>query len=118
MGDHPDWTEIKKWLALLEKESIARGKFLKVYFVYGNSLDYNKTVREKELADLGAELVLQKTAITFVPSFSDEESEVCLNKLNPEVKNTFIVYCNRAIVNKYVDLIASQENFQLISKWD
>lgn len=117
VGDHPDWPDIKKWLAFLEKESIARGKFLKVYFVYGNSVAYNKTAREKELADLGAELGLQKTALSFVPSFADVESEVYLNKINPEVKNTFILYNNSSIVNKYVNHKATTENFDRLKNF-
>ncbi|MEO7283235.1 MAG: intradiol ring-cleavage dioxygenase, partial [Gelidibacter sp.] len=56
------------------------------------------------------------TALTFVPSFSDKESEVNLNKINPEVENTFVIYRNRAIIDKFVDLKPTKENFNLISQ--
>ena len=65
---------------------------MKVYFVYGNETAYNKSSREKELAKIGNELMLKKVALTFVPSFSDTESEIDLNKINQTTENTFIIY--------------------------
>ncbi|MFN3300652.1 MAG: hypothetical protein ACK41Z_10720, partial [Sediminibacterium sp.] len=37
VGDNPNWDEIKKWLRQLDNESVIREKYLKAYFVYGNS---------------------------------------------------------------------------------
>jgi protocatechuate 3,4-dioxygenase, beta subunit len=54
--------------------------------------------------------------ITFVPSFSDKESEVNLNKINPEVENTFVIYRHRAIIDKFVNLKPTKENYKLISQ--
>ncbi len=64
---------------------------------------------------MGNALNLKNTALTFVPSLSDTETEVGLNKINPEVSNTFIIYRHKAIVDKYVDLKATTSNFTLIS---
>ena len=115
VGNKPDWDDIKKWLAFLERESVGRGKYLKVYFVYGNEAAYSKEARQKELERIGRELNLKNIAVTFVPSLTDKPSEVNLNSINPDVANTFVVYRQRAIVAKFVGLEASAENFNLIS---
>lgn len=116
VGDNPNWDEIKKWLKQLDQESISREKYLKAYFVYGNSKNYNRKTRQEELEKLGNELGLQKIALTFVPSFRDTESEVNLNKINASVENTIIVYRHRTIVDKYVNLKPTEQNFKLISE--
>ena len=115
VGNNPDWDDIKKWLSFLEQESISREKYLKAYFVYGNEKDYNKETRQKELEKIGLELSLKKIALTFVPSMSDIESEVYLNKINPTVENTFVIYRQITIIDKYIDLKATEDNFKLIS---
>jgi protocatechuate 3,4-dioxygenase, beta subunit len=115
VGNKPNWVEIKKWLAFLEKESENRAKYLKAYFVYGNEKSYSKETRKQELEKLGEELSLKNVALTFVPSMKDVESEVNLNKINPEVENTFIIYRHRSIIDKFIDLEANKVNFDKIS---
>ncbi len=115
VGNHPNWPQIKKWLSFLEQQSITRKKYLKAYFVYGNKNGYDKQQRENELAQIGMELNLHQIALTFVPSLTDRQSEADLNKINPEVENTIVIYKNRSIVDKYIDLPPSLENFALIS---
>ena len=115
VGNNPNWDDIKKWLTFLEQESTNRSKYLKAYFVYGNEKNYNKQVRQKELEKTGTALSLKNIALTFVPSMTDTESEVSLNKINPAVENTFIIFKHRAIIEKYIDLKATTENFKLIS---
>jgi protocatechuate 3,4-dioxygenase beta subunit len=68
------------------------------------------------LENIGNELQLKSIALTFVPSFTDKESEVNLNKINPEVDNTFIIYKNRSIIDKLMDLEPTEENFNRISQ--
>ncbi|MEO6950026.1 MAG: hypothetical protein ABI123_10390 [Ginsengibacter sp.] len=114
VGKHPKWDDIKKWLTFLEEESVKRRKYLKVYFVYGNDHSYNREERKNHLVNLGKELHIQNTALTFVPSFSDPETEANLNKINPDVENTFIIYKHRNIVDKFINLEPSSENFKLI----
>ncbi len=46
---------------------------------------------------------------------TDIESEVNLNKINPDVENTFVIYKHRSIIDKFIDLEPSAENFQKIS---
>ncbi len=115
VGNNPDWIEIKEWLTFLEQESVKRKKYLKAYFVYGNDKGYNKLNRQKELEQLGIELNLKNIALTFVPSFSDTQSEVHLNKINPKVENTIIVYRHRNIIGKYIDLKSTKENQNKVS---
>ena len=116
VGDHSEWNEIKKWLKFLDDQSIAREKYLKAYFVYGSSKNFNQQTRQLELEKLGRELGLQKIALTFTPSFSDTKSEANLNKINPTVENTFIIYRHRTIVDKFINLKPTYENFSKISE--
>ena len=115
VGNNPDWNAIKLWLTFLEAESIKRSKYLKVYFVYGNDEDYNKQNRQIQLEDLGKELNIHNTALTFVPSYSDKGTEANLNKINPEVKSTMIIYKHRNIVDKFINLEPSAESYKMIS---
>jgi protocatechuate 3,4-dioxygenase, beta subunit len=115
VGNNPDWNDIKKWLVFLEQESIARSKYLKACFVYGNEKDYNKDTRQKELENIGLELNLKNMALTFVPSMTDKESEVYLNKINPNVENTLVIFKHRTIVEKFINLKASADNYKIIS---
>lgn len=116
VGNNPNWKEIKLWLTFLETETVKRKNHLKVYFVYGNENSYDKQKRQKQLEKLGIELNIKNTALTFVPSFSDQKTEVNLNKINPSAKNTFIIYKHRSIVGKYVDIKPTTQNFNSLSK--
>lgn len=117
VGNNPDWTDIKKWLVFLEQQSIARSKYLKAYFVYGNEAGYNKTKRQKELEDIGTALNLKYTALTFVPSFTDIESEANLNRIDAAAGNSFIIYRNSNIIGKFINLAATKDNFTLVVKY-
>ena len=99
----------------LEQESVTRSKYLKAYFVYGNEKNYNKDQRQKELENIGLELNLKNVALTFVPSMTDTETEVNLNKINPSVENTFVIYRHRTIIDKFIDIKPTADNFRLIA---
>ncbi|MEO8413245.1 MAG: hypothetical protein ABI472_06280 [Ginsengibacter sp.] len=116
VGNNPNWEDIKKWFTFLEQQSVARSKYLKAYFVYGNSNDYSKDKRQKELERIGVELNLKNIALTFVPSFSDTESDANLNKINQSVENTFIIYRNRTIIDKFININPTERNFRLLAK--
>lgn len=115
VGNKPNWNEIKEWLTFLENECDKRGKYLKVYFVYGNEIDFNPMERQIELENLGSELNIEKLALTFVPSFSDSVSDVDLNKINPAVENTFVIYRNRNIVEKFINIKPTEVNKSKVS---
>ncbi|WP_341227608.1 intradiol ring-cleavage dioxygenase [uncultured Arcticibacterium sp.] len=115
VGNKPNWEEVKEWLVFLDKVSQEREKYLKVYFVYGNDLNYNNERRMKELEELGTELRLKKIALTFVPSFDDKTSEVHLNKIDPNVENTFLIYKRSNIIDKHIGLNPTPQNFDKIT---
>lgn len=116
VGNQPNWKEVKTWLLFLDSESQKRKQYLTVYFVYGNEANYDKSNRIKELEKLGTELQLKKVALTFVPSFKDQTSEIYLNKINPNVEHTFLIYRRSNIIDKYVDLKPTPQNFKKISQ--
>ena len=116
VGNNPNWNKIRKWLSFLENESVKRSEYLKVFFVYGNDKNFNKDKRQKELENLGNQLNIKHTALTFVPSFTDEESEINLNKINPEAENTFVIYKHRKIIDKFVNIKPTIANFKRISQ--
>lgn len=115
VGNNPNWKDIKEWLRFLEFESKKREKYLKVYFVYGNESNYIKDNREKELENLGIELKLEKTALTFVPSFSDTDSDISDSKIDQQVDNTIILYKRSKIIGKFINLKPTEDNFILLS---
>ena len=116
VGNNPNWAEVKKWLTFLEQESTQRQKYLKAYFVYGNENSYRKEARQRELEQLGKELNIKNIALTFVPAFSDTKTETNLNKINPDVENTIIIYKHRSIIDKYINIKPTAENFKVISE--
>ncbi|MBL7764567.1 MAG: hypothetical protein JNJ58_00605 [Chitinophagaceae bacterium] len=115
VGEHVDWTEIKSWLSFLEQQSLQRGQYLKVFFVWGQSAGYDATARQLDLERIGKELGIQKLALTYVPSFTDHESEMDQSKINPSVDNTLLVLLDGSIIDKFIDLKPNAENFKLIS---
>lgn len=110
-GAGEDREDLKKWLVFLERESIKRSRYLKIYCISEGSDD-----QKKQLEQLGTELNLKKTALCLVPSFSDRETEAYLNRISANVTNTFIIYKYRNIVDKYISLKPTTENFNQISK--
>ena len=116
VGNRPNWSNIKKWLLFLDKESILRKEHLKVYFVYGNERNYHKNERILQLEKLGNQIQLQSVALTFVPSFSDTLSKIHLNRINPDVNNTMIVYKRSIIIGKFINLLPDQANFNTIQE--
>ena len=115
VGNNPNWDEIKLWLSYLEKESVKREKYLKAYFIYGNEINFNKSKVEMKLASVGKELHLEKTALTFVPSFKDEGSKIHLNKINSAVENNIILYKRSLVIDNFINLKPTAENFNLLS---
>ncbi len=110
---------IKDWLLFLEKLSEEQGQYLKVYLIYANEIDYSFNQRNRELEDLGKELKLKNVALTFVPSFNDIPSDVYLTKIDlntTNLNNTFIIFKNRSIIGKFLNLEALQENFVKINQ--
>ena len=109
--------DVKDWLIELEAQSQRREKYLKVYLVYGNGENHSPQNLKNILANIGRELDLKKVALTFVPSFNDSQSGINLTKINPQAQNTFIIYKNRNIIGKFINLYAGQKNFTNLNKF-
>ncbi|MBP6671560.1 MAG: intradiol ring-cleavage dioxygenase [Bacteroidetes bacterium] len=116
VGNNPDWNSVRKWLTFLESESATRQKYLKVYFIYGNTEGYSHGARQQELEKIGKELNIRHTALTYVPSFADEETKVHLNKVDPSVKNTFMIFRRSMVVGNYVNFAPTADNFREINQ--
>jgi protocatechuate 3,4-dioxygenase beta subunit len=115
VGNKPNWEEIRKWLTFFEKESEKRENYLKVYFVYGNENAYNPQVLNRDLEEIGRELGLERVALTYVPSFSNVKSDIYLNKINPDVGNTILLYKRGKIIEKFIDLKPSEDNYLAVA---
>lgn len=112
VGNKPDWNEIAQWLVFFEKQV---SKYIKVFFVYGNNEEFDKQKTIRQLENIANELGLTKTALTLVPSFDDKNSEIYLNKINPDAENTILLYKQSNVFDKYVNAEPTQENFDRIS---
>ena len=75
VGNNPNWDEIKKWLKQLDNESVIREKYLKAYFVYGNSKNYNKQTRQTELEKIGEELIKKELETLETPQIKEITEE-------------------------------------------
>lgn len=113
-GNKPNWPSIKQWLRFLEQSAEQYKDSLKAYFVYGDERNYNAADRQQLLAALGKELKLHRTALTYVPSMNDQETEMYLNKIDPNAENTIIIYKHRRIVGKFVNLSPTEDHFNTI----
>ena len=102
--------EVRKWLTILEKLSREKGNLLKVYMIMEADDEWEKT--KQSLERLGRELNIQRLALTMVPTFGDQASEVYLNQINLRAENTFVLYKDRVIIDKYENLDPTVANYQ------
>lgn len=109
VGPEESWSDIRAWLTYLEQESRARARYLKVYLVYGSE------EAEAQLANLGKELDLENVALTQVPSFDDQSSEIHLMKINPAANNTLILFRNSRIIDKFIGLSPTEAHFEQLT---
>lgn len=114
VGSCADWDDVKSWLCYFEQLSLENDTTLKVFMIYGNEVNYTAEQRERELAQLGKELALQKVALTWVPAFGDKKSEIDFLQIDPELSNTILVYYRSTVIAKYLNLEARDSNFKKI----
>ena len=69
---------------------------------------------KNKLEKFASSLSIRNMAITYVPSINDEKSEMHLNKIAPQTKNTIIVYNNRIVADKFVNFEPTDKNFNLL----
>lgn len=106
--------ELRAWLTFLEHQSKERGKYLKTYLIFESEDNIKTSEIVNEMINIGDQLCLQQVALTVVPSFDDVKSEAFLNRINPEVKNTIILYKHGTIIDKWINLQTNKTNFNLI----
>lgn len=112
-GTDVSLNQTKKWLAFLESESNRCAGRLKVYLVLQSAGQAQQFQRQLEW--MGDSLNIHQTAITVVPAFHDRPTEAYLNKINPAATNTVVIYRNRRIVDKYINLSPDEDGFRTIS---
>ncbi len=112
-----NWEDVKKILLRLEKESVTRkNKKFKAYLIYTNPNKLPAVQIEEKLARLGMELNIVNMALTYVPAVNDKASSVYLHKINPQSKNTIIVYNLRKVRDKFINFVPSDGNFAALFK--
>jgi protocatechuate 3,4-dioxygenase beta subunit len=110
-----DWENATAICKRLEDESKKRkSKKFKAYLVYTNPAKLSIKELESKLEKFASDLSIKNMAITYVPSINDKKTEMNLNKVNPETKNTIIVYNNRMVFDKFVNFIPTEENFNFL----
>jgi protocatechuate 3,4-dioxygenase beta subunit len=110
-----DWGNVIAICKRLEKESIKRkAQKFKAYLVYTNPSGLNTAEIEMKLAIFADSLSIENMAITYVPSIDDKKSEMNLNRINPKTKTTIIIYNKRTVLDKYIDFVATEKNFNLL----
>jgi len=113
-GNNVGFNEMKRWLTFLESESNRRAGRLKVYLVLQTDGQTEQFLRQLEW--MGDSLHIRHTAITVVPAFHDQPTDTYLNQINPAATNTLVIYRNRRIVDKYINLSPDEDGFRTISR--
>jgi protocatechuate 3,4-dioxygenase, beta subunit len=115
LNTNTDWENAEVICKRLEKESIKRkAEKFKAYLVYTNPTKLPISDLENKLMKFAKQVSVQNMAITYVPSIDDEKTEMHLNKINPEVKNTIIVYNNRGVFDKFVNFVPTEKAFNFL----
>ena len=110
-----NWSEVENWAKWLENLSVRRGdKNFKAYLIYTNPQKLSRERLEAKLFAFGQKLNLQKVAVTYVPSVDDKPTETYLNEINPATTNTFIVYNNRKVADKFTNFLLTEQNKALL----
>jgi hypothetical protein len=109
------WNEVETWAKWLEDLSLERSdKNFKAYLIYTNPQKLTAEQVEAKLSAFGQKLNLQKVAVTYVPSADDVPTETHLNQINPATTNTFIVYNNRKVADKFANFAFTRQSAALL----
>lgn len=107
--NHANLDQMSGFLQTMEKEINTRGeKNMRVFVIYMNPFykenDAEETkIVQRKIAQWCADQSLNKVALVWVPSPVDEETSA-LFKINPEAKNTVMVYKKRKVASKWVNM--------------
>ena len=111
-----DWLEVETWCRWLEEMTSQLGEQnFKAYVIYTNPENESPAQLDAKLEALGKRLDLRRIALTYVTALNDRKSYVYLNQINPQTRNTFIVYYNRRLVDKFVNLPHTEQATKLLA---
>ena len=109
-----NWSNITQLCTRLEAEIEKKGlKHMRVFLIYMNPDEHQKAEVEKLLAAFSDNYGLKKLAVTYIPKPTDPKT-AGLYDINPDkaVKNTVIVYKNRGVFEKVINLNADEPALQ------
>jgi len=117
--NHTSLERLKHFATLMEDEMQSRGeRSLRVFLVYMNPMhDRNdaegqRILREK-IKKWCEEQQLQKVAMLWVPSPTDEETSGAF-RLNPDAENTVFLYKKRKVAAKWINIDYTQNDVKAI----
>lgn len=109
-----DWNNMSSLVSALEKEINKKGlKKLRVFLMYMNPEGKSKEEMENMLKEFCKKNDLQKVAVTFIPSPSDNHT-AGLYEINPDenIKNTIFVFRKRQVTDKKINFIATEASIK------
>jgi protocatechuate 3,4-dioxygenase beta subunit len=114
-GDNDKTENIQQWLLYLENQATLSNGSLKTFLIFsGNKIENNTNIDRFE--QMAKRLKIRHVALAYVPNFSDQQSEIYLNKINPMAENTILVYKNSNVIGNFIDLQPTQNNLKSISE--
>jgi protocatechuate 3,4-dioxygenase beta subunit len=114
--NHTNLDNMSQFTRNLESEMERRGeKKFRVFLVYMNPSDKKMDMDEKKIRQWCEEQHLEKVAMVYIPSPTDEKT-AGVYKINPAAKNTVFIYKQRKIAAKWVNIEYDDESLNAIMK--
>jgi protocatechuate 3,4-dioxygenase, beta subunit len=118
--NHANLDHMSEFVKAFENEMEARGENnLRVFFIYmnpfykENNSDTEREIIGRKVREWCEKQGLQKVAITWIPSPVDAET-AGLYSINPQAKNTVLVYKKRKVAAKWVNMEYDSESVKTI----
>lgn len=111
-----NWRNIAALAKSLDKKIEEQGlDKLRAFLIYMNPNGLKTQELEKRLQEFAKDNELKNVAVLSIPSPHDEKN-AGLYRINPnkDIRNTLIVYKNRRVFDKYLNLDASDKNLALL----
>jgi protocatechuate 3,4-dioxygenase, beta subunit len=113
-----DLNHVAKVATRLEREIHAKGpERIRAFVIYMNPYRQSPAEVEALLSSFAKEALLSRVAVAYVPSPTDKATSA-LYGINPapSVKNTVIVYRNRKVFEKFINLTAAEMSMDQLVK--
>lgn len=111
-----DLTDATAITRRLEREIQTKGvEKMRAFIMYMNPSGKPEKDVKKMLADFTSAAELNKVAVTYIPNPTDKET-AGLYKINadPRVKNTVLIYHERKVIEKFVNMPATDANMDRV----